>query len=45
MFDVTCSQVQELHSIPKQDMRCGTLVAALDGIESSQEERPFVRLE
>jgi hypothetical protein len=37
--------VQELRSIPKQDMRCGTLVAALDAIDSAQEERPFVRLE
>jgi helicase MOV-10 len=45
MFDVTCSPVQELRSIPKQDMRCGTLVAALDAIDSAQEERPFVRLE
>jgi hypothetical protein len=44
-FDVTCSLVQELHSIPKQDMRCGTLVAALDAIESAQEERPFDRVE
>ena len=45
MFDVTCSLMQELHSIPKQDMRCGILVAALDAIESEQEERPFDRVE